>query len=100
MLGKMKQNHTNNGPLLQTCCSHYKGPVCLCLVQGIEPGTLWSSTELYSQALFCTRFSQLDLVLLGAGRELTMLLRPLNVSFLASAFFLKSIPPLQYLGES
>lgn len=36
---------------------HYKGPLCLSLGLGIEPGTLWSSTELYSQALFCTSFS-------------------------------------------
>lgn len=36
---------------------HYKGPLCLSLGLGIEPGTLWSSTELHSQALFCISFS-------------------------------------------
>lgn len=44
-------------------------PLCLCLVLGIEPGTLWSSTELYSQALFCARFSPAGLSAPGSQQR-------------------------------
>lgn len=75
---------------------HYKGPLCLSLVLGIEPGTLWSSTELYSQALFCTTFHPAGLGAPGSQQRADHAPQTLER---VSAFFLNSIPPLQCLGE-